>query len=67
MDLLIPAVCPFPGMAHDAGTHHVQIDVHEATMKMGIGFDGGGVITIFPEGALARLVFGCTLAQSDWR
>ena len=52
LDLVIPAVHPLPGMAYNAGTHHVQVDVHETAMKMGTGFDGGGVMTIFPAGAL---------------
>jgi len=68
LDFVIAAVYSLAGMAHDAGTHHVQIDIHEATMKVGIGFDGCGVIAIFPEGALARLpsvVLLCSLTRDE--
>src|SRR6266850_6027749 len=42
-------------MAHNSGTHHVQVNVDETAMEMDVGFDGGGVITVLPEGAQAPL------------
>lgn len=55
LNLSITAMFPLGGVTDSAGAHPIEIDVHQATMKMLIGFDGSGVIAIFPEGALTRL------------
>jgi len=51
-------------MAHRAGPYHVQIDVHKTAMQVRTGFDGGGVIAVFPEGAQARLPAVVVLRRS---
>lgn len=49
LDLQIPAVLALCGMLYKTGTHHVEINVHEATMQMCAGLDGGGVIAVLSK------------------
>jgi hypothetical protein len=40
-------------MIHNTRPNHVQININQALDQMGIHLHGGGMITIFPKGALA--------------
>jgi hypothetical protein len=55
-------------MLGHAGAYHVHIHVHDTTMQVRIGFNGGGVVAILPECALAgfsAVVLLCGAPGSD--
>jgi hypothetical protein len=39
-------------VGYRSGTHHIQVNVGQATDKMMVRFDCGRMVAIFPEGAL---------------
>ena len=49
-------------MVDNAGTNHIQIDVNQTLQQMLSGFDGSGMVSIFPESPFAffpLVVFLC--------
>jgi hypothetical protein len=40
-------------MVDNAGTDHIQIDVNQTLQQMLSGFDGSGMVSIFPESPFA--------------
>jgi hypothetical protein len=48
-------VRPTTGVCHDSGANHVQIDVNKTTVHVLVSLDCRGMITVFPECAVASL------------
>lgn len=53
LNLPVAAVRPLRWVLHHAGSHHVQINMDRTAMQMLVGLDRRGVITVFPECAVA--------------
>jgi hypothetical protein len=60
---VVAAVHPVCRMIGHACAHHVQVDLHKATVQMLIRFDSRGMITIFPKTPHAAPCARCILAH----
>jgi hypothetical protein len=54
-------------MGDRARSNHIHIDVHETLAKMLAGFNGRGMVSVFPEGAFAAFTAIELLGRSAGR
>jgi hypothetical protein len=54
LNFSIAALCPITGMRDHSGTNHVQVDINNTTVYVIVSLDRRGMISIFPERAVAR-------------
>ena len=63
-DFVISGEWPLPGMLHNPGPDHVQIDVQHAFQQMLVRIHGCGMVTVFPKHPLAYFALVVILGGS---
>ena len=64
LNFTIAAVSPLVRVLDYPGANHVQVDIEQTALKVFVGFDGGGMITVFPKRAMPVLALVVLLRGS---